>query len=216
MLLSFMAALAPVSFRCPQAATASIDENSNKALNFMMTLLRPLQQPSVRHVPHEKCGPSVAARRSAVHKVFRGGPAAMSIFGNIMNKIFHHSSASASPAQGSGEVETPNPAPGNAGAAAAEAPPQQQAAPAQNVDVGAVLSEMASMKGGGGNYQTSIVDLLKLLDLDSSLQARKELANELNVHVGADGSAEENIALHKAVMDKLAENGGMVPDSLRH
>ncbi len=140
----------------------------------------------------------------------------MSIFGNIMNKIFHHSSASASPAQGSGDVETPNPAPGNAGAAAAEAPPQQQAAPAQNVDVGAVLSEMASMKGGGGNYQTSIVDLLKLLDLDSSLQARKELANELNVHVGADGSAEENIALHKAVMDKLAENGGMVPDSLRN
>jgi hypothetical protein len=133
-----------------------------------------------------------------------------------MNKIFHHSSASASPAQGSGDVETPNPAPGNAGAAAAEAPPQQQAAPAQNVDVGAVLSEMASMKGGGGNYQTSIVDLLKLLDLDSSLQARKELANELNVHVGADGSAEENIALHKAVMDKLAENGGMVPDSLRN
>ena len=140
----------------------------------------------------------------------------MSIFGNIMNKIFHHSSASASPAQGSGDVETPNPAPGNAGAAAAEAPPQQQAAPAQNVDVGAVLSEMASMKGGGGNYQTSIVDLLKLLDLDSSLQARKELANELNVHVGADGSAEENIALHKAVMDKMAENGGMVPDSLRN
>ena len=139
----------------------------------------------------------------------------MSIFGNIMNKIFHHSSASASPAPGAGDTATPNPAPGDAGTAVADAPPQQ-AAPAKNVDVGAVLSEMASMKGGGGNYQTSIVDLLKLLDLDSSLQARKELANELNVHVGADGSAEENIALHKAVMDKLAENGGMVPDSLRN
>ena len=75
---------------------------------------------------------------------------------------------------------------------------------------------MASMKGGGGNYQSSIVDLLKLLDLDSSLNARKELAKELNVHVGADGSAEENIALHKAVMEKLAENGGVIPDSLRH
>ena len=71
------------------------------------------------------------------------------------------------------------------------------------------------MKGGGGNYQSSIVDLLKLLDLDSSLDARKQLANELNVHAGADGSAEENIALHKAVMQKLAENGGKVPDSLR-
>ena len=94
-------------------------------------------------------------------------------------------------------------------------PPQPTAAP-QTVDVGAVLSEMAAMKGGGGNYQTSIVDLLKLLDLDSSLTARKQLANELSVHVGEDGSAEENIALHKAVMAKLAENGGVVPDSLRH
>ena len=84
------------------------------------------------------------------------------------------------------------------------------------VDVGAVLSEMAASKGGGGNYQSSIVDLLKLLDLDSSLDARKQLANELNVHAGADGSAEENIALHKAVMEKLAENGGVVPDSLRN
>ena len=141
----------------------------------------------------------------------------MSIFGNIMNKIFHHSSASATPSpDGAGEA-TPNPAPGNAGTAVADAPPQQQqSSPGQNVDVGAVLSEMAAMKGGGGNYQTSIVDLLKLLDLDSSLQARKELANELDVHVGADGSAEENIALHKAVMDKLAENGGVVPDSLRN
>jgi hypothetical protein len=84
------------------------------------------------------------------------------------------------------------------------------------VDVGAVLSEMASMKDGGGNYQSSIVDLLKLLDLDSSLTARKELADELNVHASADGSAEQNIALHKAVMQKLADNGGIIPDSLRN
>jgi hypothetical protein len=140
----------------------------------------------------------------------------MSIFGNIMNKIFHHSAASAAPAPQESGSATPNPAPGDAGATAAQAPSQQQTAATQNVDVGAVLSEMASMKGGGGNYQTSIVDLLKLLDLDSSLQARKELADELNVHVGADGSAEENIALHKAVMQKLAENGGVVPDSLRN
>jgi predicted Zn-dependent protease len=75
---------------------------------------------------------------------------------------------------------------------------------------------MASLKGGGGNYQTSIVDLLKLLDLDSSLSARKELGQELGVHAGADGSAEQNIALHKAVMAKLAENGGVVPDNLRN
>jgi hypothetical protein len=78
-----------------------------------------------------------------------------------------------------------------------------------------VLTEMSSQKGGGGAWRTSIVDLLKLLDLDSSLSARKDLANELKVHVGADGAAEENIALHKAVMQKLAENGGKVPDSLK-
>jgi hypothetical protein len=136
----------------------------------------------------------------------------MSIFGNIMNKIFHHGAA-----QTTGSAPQAAPAePQDGGTATATAAPPAQAAPAQNVDVGAVLSEMAAAKGGGGNYQSSIVDLLKLLDLDSSLSARKELANELNVHVGEDGSAEENIALHKAVMEKLAENGGVVPDSLRH
>jgi len=71
-------------------------------------------------------------------------------------------------------------------------------------------------KGGGGNWQTSIVDLLKLLDLDSSLAARKDLAQELNVRFGINGSAEQNIALSKAVMQKLAENGGNVPESLKH
>lgn len=128
----------------------------------------------------------------------------MSLFGSIMNKIFHHNSAQAAPA----------PAPADAGGEIA----QQTAAPAptQDVDVGAVLAEMASGKGGGGNYKTSIVDLLKLLDLDSSLRARKELGEELGVHAGDDGSAEQNIALHKAVMDKLAANGGVVPDDLRN
>jgi len=127
----------------------------------------------------------------------------MGIFGTIMDKIFHHPAAA------------PQAAPAAPAAAAPAAAPAPAPAP-QAVDVGAVLSEMASMKDGGGNYQTSIVDLLKLLDLDSSLSARKALADELGVHVGADGSAEENIALHKAVMDKLAENGGVVPDSLRN
>ncbi len=79
----------------------------------------------------------------------------------------------------------------------------------QNVDVEAVLKQMAAKKGGG-NYKVSIVDLLKLLGLDSSLAARKLLAEELNVHAGAHGSAEQNIALHKAVLKKLAENGGKV------
>jgi 3-oxoacyl-ACP reductase-like protein len=131
----------------------------------------------------------------------------MSIFGSIMSKIF--------------QIGTPAAAAGTQAATAApaaDAPAAAAAAagvPAEPVDVEAVLTQMASQKGGGGNWQTSIVDLLKLLDLDSSLNARKELGGELNVHAGADGSAEQNIALHKAVMQKLAENGGKVPDSLR-
>ena len=91
-----------------------------------------------------------------------------------------------------------------------------QQATLQNVDIDKVLAEMASKKGGGGNYRESIVDLLKLLDLDSSLNARKELAQELSVNAGAHGSAEQNIALHKAVMRKVAENGGKVPESMKH
>lgn len=134
----------------------------------------------------------------------------MSIFGKILGSIFGHKSATAAPAQ---QPAAPTPAP------AAPAPtPAATSAPASQpaVDVGAVLSEMASAKGGGGNYQSSIVDLLKLLDLDSSLDARKELAAELGVNAGEHGSAEQNIALHRAVMAKLAENGGIVPDSLRN
>jgi hypothetical protein len=132
----------------------------------------------------------------------------MSIFGSIMKKIFHHPAAAAATP---GSV--PAAAPASNGGAITAPPPEASAG--QSVDVGAVLSEMAAMKSGGGNYQSSIVDLLKLLDLDSSLDARKELGQELGVHAGADGSAEQNIALHKAVMAKLAENGGVVPDSLR-
>ena len=91
-----------------------------------------------------------------------------------------------------------------------------QQATLENVDVDNVLADMASKKGGGGNYRESIVDLLKLLDLDSSLNARKELAAELNVNAAAHGSAEQNIALHNAVMRKVAENGGKVPESMKH
>ncbi len=128
----------------------------------------------------------------------------MGIFSTIMDKIFHHPAAV--------PAGTPAVAPP---AAAASAPTPTQAA-AQPVDVEAVLTKIAAGKGGASNWRQSIVDLLKLLDLDSSLTARKELGTELNVHVGADGSAEQNIALHKAVMNALAANGGKVPDSLRH
>ena len=136
----------------------------------------------------------------------------MSIFGTIMNKIFHHGQQP----QPQGASPQPTPTSGSGGDTATITAPAPSTTTAQPVDVGAVLDKLAAQKGGGGNYETSIVDLLKLLDMDSSLDARKELANELNVHVGADGSAEENIALHKAVMEKLAENGGTVPANLRH
>ena len=130
----------------------------------------------------------------------------MSIFGTIMDKIFHHPIAAAGSA--------PPVAPTLAGSVELAKAPAAQVAAAP-VDVEAVLTAMASGKAdGGGNWQTSIVDLLKLLDLDSSLTARKALADELDVHVAGDGTADENIALHRAVMAKLAANGGKVPAGL--
>ena len=131
----------------------------------------------------------------------------MSIFGSIVSKIVGYASSALQHAEAA-----PASAP-----AASSTPAASQAAPAtalQNVDVDAVLNQMASQANGGGNWRSSVVDLLKLLNLDSSLAARKQLAEELNVHAGADGSAEENIALHKAVMQKIAENGGKVPAEL--
>lgn len=125
----------------------------------------------------------------------------MSIFSSIWDRIRGRKPAAAAPAPD--VTLTSAPAPTAAPAAAAP------------VDVEAVLVSMAELKGGGGNWRTSIVDLLKLLDLDSSLDARKELAQELGVNAGPHGSAEQNIALSKAVWAKLAENGGVVPASLR-
>ncbi|WP_158742445.1 DUF3597 family protein [Acidisphaera sp. L21] len=135
----------------------------------------------------------------------------MSIFGAITNKIF----------QG-GPVETQTTIMQSIAQTAPETVPQAEAASpttssssSQPVDVEVVLGEMTARKDGGRNYQTSIVDLLKLLDLDSSLQARTELTTELDIHAGSDGSADENVALHKAVMRKLTNNGGKVPESMR-
>jgi len=129
----------------------------------------------------------------------------MGLFSNIMNKIFGHAKA-----------ETPEAAaPASAPAAAGAAPAPAARAVLSDIDVEATLVKLAAAKGGGGNWRTSIVDLLKLLDMDSSLAARKELAEDLKVRVGADGTAEQNIALSKAVWKALAENGGTVPASLR-
>lgn len=135
----------------------------------------------------------------------------MSILGNIFNKVFKRGGNEAQAPQ---SAAPPPPAPT---ADAFQPAPSAAPAPQESVDVGAVLSAMAEMKPDhGGNYKSSIVDLLKLLDLDSGLSARKELAAELGVNAGEHGSAEQNIALHRAVIDKLAANGGIIPDNLRN
>lgn len=140
----------------------------------------------------------------------------MGIFDKIKHAIFGDHGP-----LGSFNKDAPAAAPQAQAQAQGQAPaiPMGQAAPAPAapqapVDVEAILAQKAAAYGKPNNWRTSIVDLLTLLGLDSSLAARKELANDLNIHVGADGSAEENIALHKAVMQALAANGGKVPASL--
>ena len=146
----------------------------------------------------------------------------MGVFSAILDRIRGHKHADNPSTQTSSSSQTVD---RGAQPQTQQTPTQKQTAAAtasgttqpvlQNVDVDAVLSELAAKKGGGGNYRQSIVDLLKLLDLDSSLAARKELAEELHVSAGAHGSAEQNIALHRAVIRKLEENGGKVPQSMR-
>ena len=103
----------------------------------------------------------------------------------------------------------------SAGSSAAPKPAAPGAAPAANVDVAAILTKLAASNKEKLDWQKSIVDLMKLLNLDSSLTARKQLATELHYSGNMNDSASMNIWLHKQVMQKLAENGGKVPDSLR-
>ena len=126
----------------------------------------------------------------------------MSIFGTIMNAIFG-SKASAAPAGGGTSV----------GGGAAAAP---GAAPAQTVDVAPILDKAVAAKGEKLDWKHSIVDLMKALDIDSSLSARKELAKELGYTGDTNDSASMNIWLHKQVMTKLAANGGKLPPEIKH
>jgi hypothetical protein len=128
----------------------------------------------------------------------------MSIFGSIMSKIFHHPQAQ----------KTAQAAPAAATAAAAPETTAPAPAPMAAVDVEAVLTVMAQGNPQTLDWRHSIVDLMKLLSLDSSLTARKELASELGYTGDTNDSAALNIWLHKAVMEKLAANGGLVPNSL--
>ncbi len=128
----------------------------------------------------------------------------MSLFSKIKDAIFGKQAKPATP--------TPPPRPaGGTVAPAAAAPAPKPAAP---VDVDAILSGLQAKSGEKLNWQTSIVDLMKLLGLDSSLAERKELATELGYTGALDGSAEMNIWLHKRVMRELAANGGKVPAAL--
>ena len=133
----------------------------------------------------------------------------MSIFGNIMSGIFSHGSAKAQPPSTGSVAPSPTSASSSAATATSAAAPPSQA------DVEAVLSKLASQNKEKLDWRKSIVDLMKLLNLDSSLSARKELAKELHYTGDMENSAAMNIWLHKQVMVKLAENGGKVPDSLK-
>ena len=126
----------------------------------------------------------------------------MSFFGKIFSKIF--------PSANAAEVVAAPPAPAAAGAPAAPAAPA-------SIPLGDVTPILDAMPGAAAlNWRTSIVDLLKLLGLDSSLAARKELASEL-IYTGSDepGSAAWNVWLHRQVMTRIAANGGTVPAELR-
>lgn len=138
----------------------------------------------------------------------------MSIFGKIMSSIFGGPAAAA--------TATPAPSAGPAAAPTAAAPPGTSAgSPASrpamsSVDVAAVMDKIADESDEDLDWRKSIVDLMKLLDLDSSLSARRELADELGFTGDKKDSAKMNIWLHKQVMTKLAENGGKVPADLKH
>src|SRR6516165_8061483 len=153
----------------------------------------------------------------------------MSVFGSIVSAIFgskHAASVTAaagssapSPSAGSGGTSTPSPS--AAAAASASAPSAGTSAvsaaakPISQADVEAILAKLADEQDEDYDWKSSIVDLMKLLKLDSGLGARKQLAQELGYTGALDGSAAMNVWLQKQVMTKLAESGGKVPDSLK-
>ena len=127
----------------------------------------------------------------------------MGIFSSIKDAIFGKAKAAPAPeAAPQPEVAAAQPTP--------EPVPEQP----QEVDIEAVLVELDGSDGRNLNWRTSIVDLMKLVGLESSLAERKELAQELGYTGALDGSAEMNIWLHKRVMQELAANGGKVPASM--
>jgi hypothetical protein len=141
----------------------------------------------------------------------------MSIFGKIMGAIFG-SHASAAPASGGAAPASSAPASSGSPASMSQAAGSSAApaAPPRSVDVAAIVDKAAKAKGEKLEWRTSIVDLMKALDIDSSLSARKELAKELGYTGDTSDSATMNIWLHKQVMAKLAANGGKLPADIKH
>ena len=133
----------------------------------------------------------------------------MSIFGKIMSAIFG-TKADAAPASGGAAAGT---APSGASAGGSSS---ATAAPAKTVDVAPILDKAVAAKKEKLEWRTSIVDLMKALDIDSSFAARKELAKELGYTGDTNDSASMNIWLHKQVMAKLAANGGKLPPEIKH
>lgn len=131
----------------------------------------------------------------------------MSLLGSIVSKILHPFGGGSADAAPSG---------GTTGTSAPSTPSAPGTAGGEPVDVAAVLTGLAEKNPQKLDWRHSIVDLMKLLGLDSGLASRKQLADELHYTGDKDDSASMNIWLHKQVMQKLAENGGKVPDDLKH
>ncbi|MGI8510777.1 MAG: DUF3597 domain-containing protein [Gemmatimonadaceae bacterium] len=142
----------------------------------------------------------------------------MSIFGTIMSKIFDHGQAApAAPAATAASASPPAGAtPAPSAAAAKDTLDAAATAPVSQVDVETVLTAMAAQYSHPVNWRYSIVDLMAILGIDNSLAQRKALAQELGYTGDMNDSATMNTWLHKAVMQKLEENGGIVPADLLH
>ncbi|AQS64079.1 hypothetical protein AGRHK599_LOCUS4173 [Rhizobium rhizogenes] len=139
----------------------------------------------------------------------------MSFFDKIKNAIFGKAEAAPQTSAPAG-TPTTTASPAAPAEPAAPAPTAGAAPSAGSVDVASILDAAVKKNGQKLDWKHSIVDLLKALDLDSSLNARKELAGELGYTGDTSDSATMNIWLHKAVIKKLSENGGKVPAELLH
>ena len=142
----------------------------------------------------------------------------MSVFGSIVSAIFgsKHAATVAPTAGGSTAAPSSSATTASMGTTPSNsASGGSSAAPISKVDVEAILKKLHDEQREDFDWRRSIVDLMKLLKLDSGLAARKQLAQELGYTGALDGSAEMNTWLHKQVMTKLAESGGKVPDSLK-